>query len=78
MCRFRKRAASWARAPYPESQALHNLGQVRAAVLEGASYLGVGPTFSSPTKEFGSLAGLEFVRQVAGETALPAFVLGGE
>jgi len=45
--------------------------------LEGASYLGVGPVFPSRTKEFGSYPGLEFVKQVAGLTSLPAFVLGG-
>src|SRR4051794_10471359 len=30
----------------------HNLEQVRQAILDGASYLGVGPTFPSKTKEF--------------------------
>jgi thiamine-phosphate pyrophosphorylase len=55
----------------------HNLEQVRQAVLEGASYLGVGPTFPSATKSFAEFAGLEFVRQVAAETSLPAFVIGG-
>jgi thiamine-phosphate pyrophosphorylase len=55
----------------------HNLEQVRRAVLEGASYLGVGPTFASATKQFSELAGLEFVRVASAETSLPAFVLGG-
>ena len=55
----------------------HNIEQVRQAVLDGASYLGVGPTFSSGTKEFSELAGLEFVRQAAAETSLPLFVIGG-
>jgi thiamine-phosphate pyrophosphorylase len=55
----------------------HTVEQVRAAVLEGASYLGVGPTFASKTKGFDALAGLEFVRRAAAETSLPAFVLGG-
>jgi thiamine-phosphate pyrophosphorylase len=55
----------------------HNLDQVRRAVLDGASYLGVGPTFVSHTKEFADLAGLDFVRQATSETRLPAFVLGG-
>src|SRR5262249_30168165 len=55
----------------------HNLEQLRQAVLDGASYLGVGPTFPSGTKEFAELAGLEFVRQAAAETSLPAFVIGG-
>lgn len=55
----------------------HNLEQVRQAVLDGASYLGVGPTFPSGTKEFAALAGVEFVRQARAETSLPAFVIGG-
>jgi thiamine-phosphate pyrophosphorylase len=55
----------------------HNLEQIRRAVLEGASYLGVGPTFASATKLFSELAGLEFVRAASAETSLPAFVLGG-
>jgi thiamine-phosphate pyrophosphorylase len=55
----------------------HNLQQVRQAVLDGASYLGVGPTFSSRTKEFEELAGLEFVHQATAATSLPLFVIGG-
>jgi thiamine-phosphate pyrophosphorylase len=55
----------------------HNLEQVRQAVLDGASYLGVGPTFPSRTKDFPALAGLEFVRQASAETTLPQFALGG-
>jgi thiamine-phosphate pyrophosphorylase len=55
----------------------HNMDQVHAAVLEGASYLGVGPTFPSKTKDFGSFPGLDFVRQVAAETSVPWFALGG-
>ena len=55
----------------------HDVEQVRRAVLDGASYLGVGPTFPSKTKGFEAFAGLEFVRQAAAETSLPAFVLGG-
>ena len=55
----------------------HNLEQVRQAVLDGASYIGVGPTFPSGTKSFTELSGLEFVRQALAETSLPAFVIGG-
>jgi thiamine-phosphate pyrophosphorylase len=55
----------------------HNLAQVRQAILDGASYIGVGPTFPSGTKEFGEFPGLEFVGQVMKETKLPAFVIGG-
>ena len=55
----------------------HNLAQLRQAVLDGASYVGVGPTFPSSTKEFEYLAGLEFTRAAAAETSLPAFAIGG-
>jgi thiamine-phosphate pyrophosphorylase len=55
----------------------HNLDQVRQAVRDGASYVGVGPTFPSQTKDFEELAGLDFVRQAVAETSLPAFVIGG-
>jgi thiamine-phosphate pyrophosphorylase len=55
----------------------HNTDQIRQAVREGASYIGVGPTFTSPTKQFDELAGLEFVRQATTLTNLPAFVIGG-
>jgi thiamine-phosphate pyrophosphorylase len=55
----------------------HTPDQVRQAVLDGASYIGVGPTFPSTTKEFPELAGPEFVRQATTTTTLPAFVIGG-
>jgi len=55
----------------------HNIEQVRQAVLDGASYLGVGPTFPTRTKKFSEYPGLDFVRAVAAETKLPAFVIGG-
>lgn len=55
----------------------HDIAQARQAVLDGADYLGVGPTFPSRTKEFESLAGLEFVREVAAEVSLTWFAIGG-
>jgi thiamine-phosphate pyrophosphorylase len=55
----------------------HSIDQVRAAVLDGADYLGVGPTFPSRTKAFDQFPGLAFVSAAAAETVLPAFVLGG-
>jgi thiamine-phosphate pyrophosphorylase len=55
----------------------HNIEQLRQAVLEGATYLGVGPTFASATKLFDEFPGLEFVRASVKETSLPVFVLGG-
>lgn len=55
----------------------HSVEQVRRAVLDGADYIGVGPTFPSRTKAFEEFPGLAFVRAATAETALPAFALGG-
>jgi thiamine-phosphate pyrophosphorylase len=55
----------------------HSIEQARQAVVDGASYLGVGPTFPSGTKSFASFPGLELVGQVAREIRLPAFAIGG-
>jgi len=55
----------------------HMLEQVRQAVLDGASYIGVGPTFPSGTKDFASFPGPKFVREAIAATSLPAFAIGG-
>ncbi|WP_298864365.1 thiamine phosphate synthase [uncultured Gimesia sp.] len=57
----------------------HNIDQARQAVLDGADYLGVGPTFPTSTKSFAEheYAGLDFVNQVAAEIKLPWFAIGG-
>jgi thiamine-phosphate pyrophosphorylase len=55
----------------------HSVEQLRAAILEGADYVGIGPTFPSKTKAFDHFPGLEFVRLASAETSLPAFALGG-
>ena len=55
----------------------HSIEQARQAVLDGANYLGVGPTFPSGTKRFERFPGLELLRAVAEEIRLPAFAIGG-
>lgn len=55
----------------------HTLEQVRQAVLDGADYIGIGPTFPSKTKSFDHFPGLDFIRAANCETSLPAFALGG-
>lgn len=55
----------------------HDIEQARRAVLDGANYIGCGPTFPSSTKQFSHFPGLEFLRQVASEITLPAFAIGG-
>jgi thiamine-phosphate pyrophosphorylase len=57
----------------------HDHQQLDRAVLSGASYLGVGPVFPSPTKEFSEpeLAGLGFIQRASEMTNLPWFAIGG-
>ncbi|RMG03488.1 MAG: thiamine phosphate synthase, partial [Planctomycetota bacterium] len=55
----------------------HDIDQARRAVLDGADYIGVGPTFPSSTKQFTEFPGLAFVGRVAREIRLPAFAIGG-
>ncbi len=55
----------------------HSLEQARRAVLEGADYIGVGPTFPSATKHFSQFTGTELLAVVAAEIHLPAFAIGG-
>ncbi len=55
----------------------HSLDQARQAVLDGANYIGVGPTFPSGTKHFDEFPGLDLLRDVSAEIRLPAFAIGG-
>lgn len=55
----------------------HNIDQARAAVLDGANYLGAGPTFASRTKSFDNFAGLEYLKSATNEISLPTFAIGG-
>lgn len=55
----------------------HSLQQAREAVDEGADYIGCGPVFPGPTKQFDTYVGQALLRQVAGELAVPAFAIGG-
>jgi thiamine-phosphate pyrophosphorylase len=55
----------------------HDLAEARAAVTDGADYLGVGPCFPSPTKSFAAFAPPDFLAAVAREITLPTFAIGG-
>lgn len=55
----------------------HSLDQAKAAVLDGADYIGCGPTFPSGTKQFEAFPGVDFLRAVSAEISLPAFAIGG-
>lgn len=55
----------------------HSLQQARDAVVDGADYIGCGPTFPSRTKVFERFAGLDLLHAVGQEISLPAFAIGG-
>jgi thiamine-phosphate pyrophosphorylase len=55
----------------------HSIEQARQAVLDGANYLGIGPTFPSGTKQFDHFPGLDLLRAVSAEIRLPTFAIGG-
>jgi len=55
----------------------HTIEQARQAVLDGANYLGAGPTYRSKTKSFAEFPGLELLKQLANEIRLPTFAIGG-
>ncbi len=55
----------------------HSLEQARAAVREGADYIGVGPVFRTPTKPGVRSVGLSFVRQAAKHIRIPWVAIGG-
>ena len=55
----------------------HDSAQIEKATLDAASYLGVGPVFTSRTKDFDAYAGLGLIQQAIGATNLPWFAIGG-
>jgi thiamine-phosphate pyrophosphorylase len=55
----------------------HSVAQARQAVLDGASYIGVGPVFPSETKDFAKHPGLSLVREVSADTTAAVFAIGG-
>ena len=55
----------------------HSLDEARRAAREGADYIGVGPVFTTSTKDAGPPLGPEGLRSILRETSLPAFAIGG-
>lgn len=55
----------------------HCIDHARAAVMDGADYIGVGPIFHSPTKPRDFLPGLDYARHVAETIKLPAVAIAG-
>ncbi len=57
----------------------HSLAQARAALAEGADYIGFGPLFHTPTKAGRPAIGLEEIAAMEREVGakIPAFCIGG-
>jgi thiamine-phosphate pyrophosphorylase len=56
----------------------HSPVEARRAVAEGADYIGVGPVFSTPTKEGAPAVGLSYVTHAAEmNLPFPFFAIGG-
>jgi thiamine-phosphate pyrophosphorylase len=55
----------------------HSLLQARAALQEGADYIGFGPLFATPTKPGRPAIGLQDIAAVHEEVSLPIFCIGG-
>lgn len=55
----------------------HNISQARRAQQSGANYIGVGPVFSTTTKDYEPPVGLEYLQQVKKEITIPFVAVGG-
>jgi thiamine-phosphate pyrophosphorylase len=55
----------------------HNIDQAKAAVADGADYIGVGPIFKSSTKPRDFVAGLEYAADAARQIAIPKVAIAG-
>lgn len=56
----------------------HSPGQAKQAVRDGADYIGVGPVFSTQTKEdVCDPVGFDYLTHVAANTAIPFVAIGG-
>ncbi|MDY7011375.1 MAG: thiamine phosphate synthase [Planctomycetota bacterium] len=55
----------------------HNISQARAAVADGADYIGVGPMFPTTTKDAGPIAGVAYLKEIVAEISLPHVAVGG-
>lgn len=54
-----------------------SLAEARAAVRQGADYLGVGAVFATPVKAGYPVVGLEGLRRIADEVSIPLAAIGG-
>lgn len=54
----------------------HTIVQARKAQQEGADYIGVGPIFPTPTKDYEPPVGLDYLKEVKREITIPFVAIG--
>jgi thiamine-phosphate pyrophosphorylase len=66
-------------SPFLFGRSTHSLAQARAALAEGADYIGFGPLFPTPTKLGRPAIGMEEIEVMEAEVGskIPAFCIGG-
>jgi thiamine-phosphate pyrophosphorylase len=55
----------------------HDAEQAASAHEQGADYIGVGPVFPTPSKEYHDGIGLDMVSRLCNATDLPTVAIGG-
>jgi thiamine-phosphate pyrophosphorylase len=55
----------------------HNLAEARAAAEAGVSFIVFGPVFATPSKPQATGVGIEALRELCRDVAVPVFALGG-
>ena len=55
----------------------HSPAQAKAAIEQGADYIGFGPLFATPTKPGRPAIGVQDIRAVQESVAVPVFCIGG-
>ena len=66
------------RADFLTGVSCHSLASARAAERGGADYIFFGPVFATPSKAaFGAAQGVERLREVCAEVAIPVLAIGG-
>jgi thiamine-phosphate pyrophosphorylase len=55
----------------------HSAEDLKAAIAQGADYIGVGPVYETPTKAGRTAAGLDYVRYAKTNSSIPWFAIGG-
>jgi thiamine-phosphate pyrophosphorylase len=55
----------------------HSIAQAKAAVADGAAYIGVGPIFPTATRGYETGLGIEFLQSVGASVTAPIVAVGG-